>query len=135
MTYYVPADFPFDGTNPRMVRATDVQAVAIVEFLGMVAVQFGTPNDEVLSGHPLAQRGLEPYAAHRVENSTWIRQLEDINRVHPGFSGDSWQSLRHYLFAFHDETFECVADDHRVTIEQGSIRSVALRLAEEATQS
>ena len=47
---------------------------------------FGPPNDEAFDGHPLARRGLRPYGAFEVTHSSWIRQLEQMNSVHPHHS-------------------------------------------------
>jgi hypothetical protein len=40
---------------------------------------FGPSNDEAFSGHPLAARGLTPYGAFKIENSSWVRHLERMN--------------------------------------------------------
>ena len=47
------------------------------------AHMFGPPNDEALRGHPLAGRGLRPYAAFEIRQSSWLRRLERMNSVHP----------------------------------------------------
>src|SRR4051794_19782802 len=53
--------------------------IAIVKFLFYRSYMFGPPNDEAFTGHPLANRGLAPYAAFEIEQSSWIRQLERMN--------------------------------------------------------
>jgi hypothetical protein len=52
---------------------------ATVEFEQPFAHQFGPPNDEAFLGHPLAERGLHPYAGFEVQNSSWVRALEEMN--------------------------------------------------------
>src|SRR5438128_903088 len=64
-----------DATSPQ-------EDIAIVQFKLCRAHMFGPPNDEAFAGHPLAGRGLHSYAAFRIENSSWIRQLERMNSVH-----------------------------------------------------
>ncbi len=54
--------------------------IAIVKFLFYRSYMFGPPNDEVFTGHPLASRGLEPYAVFEVEQSSWIRQQSSTKR-------------------------------------------------------
>jgi hypothetical protein len=71
------------------------------------AVKLGGPNDEARRGHPLYGTRLRPYAAHTVVNSLWIMAQEQINSVHPMHRGGWHQQLNHYLFCFHDSTFEC----------------------------
>jgi hypothetical protein len=99
-------------------------AIAIVSFLRPGARMFGPPNDEAFTGHPLASRGLMPYAVFEVEQSSWIRQLERMNRVHPNHNPQLFfGSRRHFVFAFHDSTFEVVADGWEVELISGSMRS------------
>jgi hypothetical protein len=102
--------FPFDGrvlTDADLEMFTD--EFALVEFHLCHSYMFGAPNDEAFAGHPLAGRGLEPYAVFEIENSSWIRQLEQMNSVHSRHRGGWLQRLKHFVFAFHDSTFECVA--------------------------
>ena len=56
---------------------------------------FGPPNDEAFSGHPLASRGLHPYGAFKIENSSWIRHLEKMNSVHPNHHPERYFKLQH----------------------------------------
>ena|SRR2546427_9033894 len=92
---------------------------AIVEFHRPQAHMFGPPNDEAFSGHPLASRGLGPYAIHEVRNSSWVRQLEKMNSVHPQHNPKGYDGLKHYVFAFHDSTFECIARGFNAVIVTG----------------
>ncbi len=94
----LPEDIP-DGYDP----------IALVEFLRPHPHFFGPPNDEAFEGHPLASRGLRPYGAYEVEHSSWIRALEKMNRVHSRHDPKSYEALRHFVIAFHDSTFECIA--------------------------
>jgi hypothetical protein len=93
------------------------------------SIRFGSPNDEVLHGHPLYGRGLEFYQAHIVRNSAWLAELNVINSAHSQYRGPSDET--HFLFAFHDDTFEAIADEVRVEEFEGSMRSA---LAAEAAR-
>ena len=90
-------------------EGSDGDTIVTVTFEDPYAHMFGPPNDEAFSGHPLADRGLEPYGAFRIDNSSWVRRLERMNAVHPGHSPESFEALIHYVLSFHDSTFECVA--------------------------
>jgi hypothetical protein len=90
--------------------------VTIVEFVGYRSYMFGSPNDEAFGGHPLASRALTSYAAFEIKQSSWIRQLEKMNRVHPHHDKKRFDSLRHFIFAFHDSTFECVALSYKLEV-------------------
>jgi hypothetical protein len=100
---------------------TDGEPVAMVEFDGYSAFMFGPPNDEAFDGHPLAERGLRPYAVFEVVHSSWIRRLERMNSVHPCHRPEAFADLKHYVFAFHDSTFECVARSFSVRTMRGSM--------------
>jgi hypothetical protein len=95
----------------RRAHPSDDESIAVGRFVRPYAHMFGAPNDEAFEGHPLAARGLEPYGVFRIENSSWIRRLERMNSVHDQHDPEAFARLRHYIFAFHDSTFECVATD------------------------
>lgn len=126
LAYYlenVPKNW--DWTTVRIVGLdTEGEPVALVQLKGYHAYVFGPPNDEAFSGHPLASRGLRPYGVYPVENSSWIRSLERMNSVHPYHKPDKFEELKHFVFAFHDSTFECVAKEFSLTTHTGSIRSL-----------
>ena len=70
---------------------------------------FGHPNEEVLHGHPLFEKGVVRFGVSQVLNSSWIKDLERVNSVHEKHRSGWQASLNHYIFSFHDSTFECVA--------------------------
>lgn len=109
-------DPTWDGTYVNVMdpRSADAQPLALVQFLGCRFFQFGGPNDEVMSGHPLYGKGLRPYGAHRVANSKWLAELQRINSVHSQYDPSSWADISHYLLLFHDSLFECLANGHRI---------------------
>jgi hypothetical protein len=104
--------------------------VALVHFRQALAHMFGPPNDEAFGGHPLAGRGLRPYGAFEVKESSWIRRLERMNSIHPAHRPEHFTQYHHYIFAFHDSTFECIAESFDVTVERGSIDAMAKRMVE-----
>ncbi len=126
LAYYLETRDPnWDGTYAVVVHpATTPGPVALVTFDGYDAMMFGPPNDEAFAGHPLAGRGLSPYRAHEIKDSSWIRTLERMNSVHPYHRPERYASLRHFVFAFHDSTFECVATSYSITVEQGPLLRV-----------
>jgi len=126
LAYYMQ-DAP-EGWNGKSVRVIDEntfnEPVALVEFVHPYAHMFGPPNDEAFAGHPLASRGLEPYGVFEIRDSSWIRQFERMNSVHPYHRAESFSKYRHYVFAFHDRTFECVAEDFKISVHTGSVASI-----------
>jgi hypothetical protein len=86
----------------------------IVEIHRCIVSKFGYPNDEALAGHPLYRRGLSVYGVFEVLGSSWIEQMTAQNRVcFP--KTENWTE-RHFIFTFHDSTFECVADSLRASL-------------------
>jgi hypothetical protein len=112
----------WDGSTVRMLDpiASD-QPIAIVRFDHCMAHMFGPPNDEAFEGHPLAARGLEPYDAFRIDDSSWIRRLERMNSVHQYHDPKRFWELQHLVFAFHDSTFECVCKSFEIRTTRGAL--------------
>ena len=127
LAYYLQEEVPreWDGETVRLVSEDTADGLcALVSFIGAYAHMFGPPNDEAFSGHPLAKRGLRPYAAFEVEQSSWLGQLERMNSVHPYHRPEHFAKYKHYVFAFHDTTFECIAEGFAVSVHRGSVSSV-----------
>jgi hypothetical protein len=101
------------GTDAALDDDITEEPTAVVVFEHCTAHLFGPPNDESFSGHPLASRGLEPYGAFEVKKSSWVRALERMNSVHPHHRPERYARLRHFILAFHDSTFECVAPGYK----------------------
>jgi hypothetical protein len=80
---------------------------AIVEFDLCSWTSFGYPNDEALAGHPLYGRGLAAYGVFEVHNSHWVRRMTEQNKV--SFPNTEDSDERHFVFSFHDSTFECIS--------------------------
>jgi hypothetical protein len=101
------------------------EGIGIVEFLGCICTRMGMP-DEAIDGHPLNGRGLRPYAALKVENSTWIEELKRICAAHRehDHGAKRWKDLKHYFFGFHDASFECVAQSFKTEVRDASLDAV-----------
>jgi hypothetical protein len=124
---YIVQDTPsdWDGSYVRVVQpSTSGEPLALVEFRSYSSFMFGAPNAEAFAGHPLTNRGLHPYGAFEVEDSSWIRQLERMNSVHPYHKPERFARLKHFVFAFHDSTFECAAEGFTVSEHEGSLESL-----------
>jgi hypothetical protein len=105
----------WDGSWTRVVDLDTTDPVVLVRLTGVAAWQWGPPNDEAFQGHPLADRGLRPYGVFHVEGSSWIRQLEQMNWVHPQHRPEVYGDLTHLVFTFHDSTLEAIT--HGFTAE------------------
>lgn len=117
----------WDGSIVRVVgEHSEGEPCALVRFARAAAHMFGPPNDEAFAGHPLAERGLEPYAVFEVNNSSWVRTLERMNSVHPYHRPERFTKYKHFVFAFHDSVFECVAESFELSVHRGSLSRVLL---------
>jgi hypothetical protein len=98
---------------PSMEQALDSNrlsnAASLVVFRDCFAIHFGLPNEHAFATHSLPDRGLRPYGAFEVENSSWIRGLEERNRGHPRHDPQLFDQLRHWVWTFHDTVLECAA--------------------------
>jgi hypothetical protein len=127
LTFFVKESDPnWDGTHVivRNPAEPSRQRIAVVGFRRCLATKMGSPNDEVLRGHPLYGKGLESYRVQQVINSRWLAEIEKINSVHSQYNPDFWRDLRHYIFWFHDSTFECIAESFHVELADKSLAEV-----------
>ena len=104
------------------------EEIAIVEFLDTLAHKFGVVNDEALSGHPLYHNGLDFYKAHEVENSSWLDEIRIIHQVHPKYSEEHWNGLRHFILTFQDSTLEIIAKGYQIETTSTSMATTGLEI-------
>uniref|UniRef100_A0A7C2BA32 Uncharacterized protein n=1 Tax=Pseudomonas graminis TaxID=158627 RepID=A0A7C2BA32_9PSED len=112
--------WPQPSTSPEpVVFTTDTQLclryctageeIAVIHFPLVKKIQFGSPNDEALGGHPLIGLGLKHYQVHRIDNSPWLAELEQRNAIHPRHDKQRFlKDAIHYVFTFQDSTLECL---------------------------
>lgn len=127
LTFYVEVIDPdWDGKTMRMVdpASGDKESLCLVNFNQCESAKLGHPNDEVHRGHPLADRGLESYTAQIVKNSPWLREVASTNSAHMSDNPAHWESLNHYVFWFHDTTFECLAQSYEIELSEESMASM-----------
>lgn len=122
----------WDGTYTTVVSPSDPApgALGIVKFRGFESFRFGTPNDEVFNGHPLNGKGLDSYTAQEVINSRWIAEMQKINSVHSRYRPENWARQHHYIFWFHDNTFECVASGFQLEVITDSLSHAVHEIVE-----
>ena len=108
---HMPPDDAWDGSTCRVVSEnTENEECCLVSFHGPTAHKFERGGFDYGSGtHPLEGAGLEAYALYEIEGSKWA--------VANG-------GLRHFVFMFHDTTFECVAESYSFRTERSSVSSL-----------
>jgi hypothetical protein len=119
----------WDGTYTKVKdpNSGNPESLELVEFECCTAFKMGSPNDEVFNGHPLYGRGLDAYRAQEVINSKWLKDLQNINKVHPQYNPSSWTDDHHYILWFHDSTFECIARSYRAEVFNESFPELLAR--------
>jgi len=131
LTFYVDEPDPnWDGTYVSLVDpgSQDANSLCLVSFDRCASAKLGHPNDEVQHGHSLAKHGLEGYTAQIVKNSPWLTEVAKTNSVHSCDSPERWESLNHYVFWFHDSTFECLAESFNVEVTRESMSELLGRV-------
>jgi hypothetical protein len=121
----------WDGTYITMIDNTSETnyPLALVEFSGHT-FRFGIANDEVFNGLPLWEKGLKGYAAHIIENSSWINELKNINKVHRRYNEERWKNKKHFVLLFHDEILEVIATEYKIEIVKTTFGKLAMEVAQ-----
>lgn len=120
----------FNAMRPRDDGMYDEAGTAIVELIRCSTTKFGYPNDESIEGHPLYAKGLEAYNIFEVLNSSWIAQQQMQNLVSfPDRTNMSWK--RHFIFTFHDSTFECLAENIKLTISEEPYEQILFKISQQ----
>lgn len=135
LIYYLqetPDDW--DGQTVKMISSDSFEPLIIIKFKRCTVHMFGPPNDESFSGHPLASRGLGSYSVYEVVNSSWIRTLEKMNSVHSNHNKARYmEGKKHFIFSFHDSTFECIAREFEIEVTVGTIKNMIPKMIELVT--
>ena len=131
LSFYISDPDPnWDGTYVNVVApsSSEPASLCLVKFNRCVSAKLGHPNDEVHHGHSLSGRGLETYTAQIVMNSKWIDEVAKNNSVHSYDNPENWKNLKHYIFWFHDSTFECLAESYEVEVTSETMGDLLNRI-------
>jgi PAS domain S-box-containing protein len=63
-------------------------------------------------------------------NAGLLAELEAINKVHRCYNSARWRGLNHFIFWFHDTTFECVAESFKLEVYQESMADLLGRVCQ-----
>ncbi len=83
-------------------------------FRNYASYKFGLPREDCIPNHPLYKYGLERFGFFEAGDSSWIKEIKKINKEDHAFSKEYFDNLKHYIFTFHDSTFECVSKDFSI---------------------
>ncbi|MEM1370059.1 MAG: hypothetical protein AAGG02_19055 [Cyanobacteria bacterium P01_H01_bin.15] len=98
---------------------------AIIELVGCSITKFGYPNDEAWSAIPRYSE-TDAHGVYEVENSDWLIELAELNRH--GFPETKEWPGHHFVFLFHDSSFECICRELKVEVSQEKFLYIWQRL-------
>jgi hypothetical protein len=104
---------------------------ALIAFHHPLAYCRGIPYGEALHGHPLYKRGLRPNEAFEIQNSSWQDGLVKMSRLQAAHRSESYHRYRHFVLAFQETTFECLAEAYSIRLGRGSVLDAAARVLDE----
>ena len=106
----------------------DNEVIRII-FKNYVSFKFGLPSEDSSEGHPYSKYGLGSEDVVEVINSDWIKEIDKIEQSSEDYDKDRFNKLKHYIFLFHDSTFECIAESFEIEELKGKSRADALTKA------
>ena len=121
----------YDSWVKMIASDSEGEPFAIIVFHHPLAYYHGIPDDEALHGHPLYRRGLRPHGAFEVENSSWQEALLKMRRMQAAHRIENYHRYRHFVIAFRDTTFECLAESFSIRIGNGSLLDAAGKVLSE----
>jgi hypothetical protein len=107
------------------------KGIVLLKFIGSVKHVFGIPSNETIQGHPYYKLGLRSFGFFEVKNSPLIKELQNIQKVHPSYNPSKWELYKHFIISFHDNMFECVAREFEIREENVSQYHQAISLLNE----
>jgi hypothetical protein len=133
------AFFTFNAVSGKADEQGLPVGTAIMEFHTVEATQFGSPNDEGRPEHPLYWKGLKEigHAVCEIVNSHWAKQIARSGEAgarriwgssyEQSYRQHDW-TLRHFLVACHDATFECLAKSFTITLSHEPYSAILQRI-------
>ncbi|MEM6257807.1 MAG: hypothetical protein AAF711_03700 [Planctomycetota bacterium] len=119
---------PTDRPSPYGGFYKQEAGTAICTFKRCLLTRFGYPNDEARWGIPRFTN-LE-HDIYEIRNSSWIKDIVTQNRHRFPSTPDDCVA-KHYLFTFHDSTFECLADDLDVEVSSDGYEIIMKKICDQ----
>ncbi|RYV00650.1 hypothetical protein SOPP22_17750 [Shewanella sp. OPT22] len=125
-----PCPMIFADENVVYLSYYDVEDdVALIKFDHCFEFRMGMPGEDEISKSPYCGLGLLNFETHYVKNSPWLNELESKYKVISDFSRNDRKYI-HYVFTFHDRTFECISSGYSVEKYTGiSVKQLLINAA------
>lgn len=134
LMYYYYRDIDNTDNKLGLPKERNIETdsgIAVAYFKHVLIYKFGYPNDEVIISHPYYSMGLRAYGMFEVQESDWISEVEQMNKVHPYHRLNQFSNLKHFIVTFKDSTFECIASEVEISFMQLTMKDAVLRIASE----
>lgn len=95
--------------------------IIVLKFKSCLKYTFGMPSNETIHGHPYSKLGMKSYSFYELRGSDLIQSLQEIDKVHPYYKAEKWQTYKHYILTLHDNMLECVAQGFEVKKENAAV--------------
>ena len=111
-----------------------IAGTAVVELVGCAKCTHSYSTDLGHDGRPYSYFGLKPGAVFEVANSPWLLRTEEDIAFHApktttrGRTAAKAKPLRHFVFTFHDTTYQCIAEGLHAKLCFGNYGDIAAQL-------
>ncbi|MGE8430272.1 MAG: hypothetical protein ACN6O7_20500 [Sphingobacterium sp.] len=109
------------------------QGIIALKFKMCIKYTFGMPGNETLHGHPYGKLGMESCSFYELRDSDFIKSQQEIEKVHSYYNEERWKTYKHYILTFHDNMFECIAQDFEIRHENRSLYSQASEMLKQVS--
>jgi hypothetical protein len=110
---------------------SDNEKTATLIFKNYSYSRLGIPGNETLLGHPYSVLGLQSHSFYELKKSDLIENLKKISSIHPNYKESLYINDRHFILTFHDNMFECIAQDFEIREENTSLYNQATLMLNE----
>ncbi len=119
------ADKERTSSGPQERNTIYDTGIFALKFKDYLKYTFGLPGNETIQGHPYSKLGMKSFSFYELNNSDLIKALQEIEKVHPYYNPEKWKTYKHYILTFHDNMFECIAQDFEIREENTSLYNQA----------
>lgn len=103
----------YKSGNDVVLSFEDVKLI----FENYLILKCGYPNEEIYIHYDYYTQGsMKKHCLYEIQESEWIKELNEMNKVHPRHADEVSKSEKHFIILFEDEVFECIAVSFKVSV-------------------
>ncbi len=119
------ADKEIKTLEPKERNTIYDKGIFALKFKKYLKYIFGLPGNETIQGHPYSKLGMKSFSFYELKNSNLIKDLQEIEKIHSYYNPEKWLNYKHYILTFHDNMFECIAEDFEIREGNSSLYNQA----------